>query len=639
MAINITDGFNLNYPAPVDYRMVVSNSTARLALTYKYDGLKVFQLDNRVGYIWNSGGSGNWDIENSDKISGSGTTNYIPKFTGIDPVTGSSQIGNSPIFASGSNVGIGTNNPRGSYTYLQIGGTSLTEDPNWYGDQSQPLTIHRGDYNIIGHNWYWTGTTDAYFNSGIGSSQMVFLENSISFKTRPGSGSFVYNMTIYPGYVIFSDNIPSGSTKSPMIRSQGSTSYSTQTTPDFTWWNNDQTGIFIPSANTIAFTNNGTESVRIESNGYVGIGNSTATYKLTVSGLVQGYGGTAYGPNTSKTVGGQVLNVGSSVWYSDVHLLTGQVSGTNNGFIQVTLGDTSYTGSNIGLTPYNLNIQPGGGNTFIGVSPDNLVSITPNSSNLLTVTGTASINDVKLSIGTSLSPSLKFSLSTNTGLFYENFYTGAPYTFCPDPNTLILLSDGYSIRAGDLKIGDLVYTIHETTGVWGNYKVSDVETIGNQDKILINFSDGTDISVSKSHKFLMIDNNWKIASDLLIDDSIRGIESNKTISLLTAIGLGDVVKIEVEDAHTYVSAGVISHNKFMTGTSYPSVLGFSVGGTQRMRIDGNGNLGVGLASGVMPKSKLHVVGLVEYASNATSIAAGLTAGAFYRTGEFVKVVY
>ena len=277
MAINITDGFNLNYAAPVDYRMVVANSTARLALTYKYDGLKVFQLDTRVSYIWNPSGSGNWNIESYDKISGTGSTNYIPKFTGTNSTTGSWEIGNSPISASGSNVGINTNNQRGSYTYLQIGGTSLTEDPYWFAGQSLPLTIHKGGTAIIGYNWYWTGSANAYFNSAVGSSQILFSDNSMSFKTRPGSGSFVYNMIIYPGYVIFSDDIPSGSTKSPMIRSQGSTSYSSQTTPDFTWWNNDQTGIFRPSANTIAFTNNGTESVRIESNG---------VFKLSSNGTV-----------------------------------------------------------------------------------------------------------------------------------------------------------------------------------------------------------------------------------------------------------------------------------------------------------------------------------------------------------------
>jgi len=428
MAINITDGFNLNYASPVDYRMVVADSTARLGLTYKYNGLKVFQTDNRNTYVYNSSGS-NWDIENSNKISGTGSTNYIPKFTGTNSTTGSWEIGNSPIFASGSNVGIGTNNPRGSYTYLQLGGTSLIEDPYWYAGQSLPLVVHRGASTVIGHNWYWAGSSDAYFNSSVGSSAIVFYNNTMTLTTRNGSGAFVHNMVIYPGYAVFSDNtIDMDNTKSPMIRSQGSSSYSSQTTPDFTWYGDNTTGIFIPSANTIAFTNNGTESVRIESNGvfklssngtvsapvfsfvsspttgiyrpsadaiaftnngtesvriksngYVGIGNSTATYRLTVSGLVQG------SSDTSKTVGGQVLNVGSSIWYSDVHLLTGQVSGTNNGFIQVTSGDISYAGSNIGLTPYNLQLQPGGGQTILPTGSTSSPSL------IFTLSGSAGI--------------------------------------------------------------------------------------------------------------------------------------------------------------------------------------------------------------------------------------------------------
>jgi hypothetical protein len=245
--------------------MVVANSTARLALTYKYDGLKVFQTDNRNTYLYNSGSS-TWNIESSGKISGTGSTNYIPKFTGTNSTTGSWEIGDSPISASGSSVGINTNNQRGSYTYLQIGGTSLTEDPYWYAGQSLPLTIHKGGTTIIGYNWYWTGSANAYFNSAVGSSQILFSDD-MAFKTRPGSGSFVYNMIINPGYVIFSNDIPSGSTKSPMIRSQGSTSYSTQTTPDFTWYGDNTTGIFMPSANTIAFTNNGTQSVIISTAG------------------------------------------------------------------------------------------------------------------------------------------------------------------------------------------------------------------------------------------------------------------------------------------------------------------------------------------------------------------------------------
>lgn len=574
MSINITDGFNINYAAPVDYRMVATNSTARLAITYKYNGLKVFQTDNRNTYIWNSTSS-SWSIENSDKISGTGSVNRVPKFTGTNSTTGSWELGNSPISASGSNVGINTTDPKGSYTYLQIGGTSTTEDSNWYSGQSLPLTFHKGGTTVIGYNWYSTGLGPAYFDSNSGSSKIVFYQGDIIFSTRPGLGSLINNMVITSGTtsnnfnsVIFTQNM-SILDKSAMIRS-GLTSHSTQTTPDFTWFNNNTTGIFMPSANTIAFTNNGTESVRINSSGYVGIGNSNPTYSLTVNGVVQGRS------VLIKTIGTQSLRVGSSTWSENVHLLTGQITTSNNGFIQVAL-DSGYSGSDITSAPYNLQIQPGGGNTIIGLG--SLVSITPTSSDLFTVTGTASITKVKLSDGVKGSPSLTFASSTGTGIYHQ------PYDACPDPNTQILLSNDISVRAGDLKVGDLVYTMHEITGIWDNYKVLFVEIIGNQDKLLINFSDGTDISVSKSHKFLMIDNIWKISSNLSIGESIKGIEINKTITSITSIGFGDVVKIEIEHAHTYVSNGVISHNKL--GITQESIA-FSVGGTNSVDIFSTG---------------------------------------------------
>lgn len=57
---------------------------------------------------------------------------------------------------------------------------------------------------------------------------------------------------------------------------------------------------------------------------------------------------------------------------------------------------------------------------------------------------------------------------------------------------------------------------------------------------------------------------------------------------------------------------------------------------ERMRITSGGNVGIGEST---PTSKLHVNGLVEYADNAAAIADGLTAGAFYRTGDLLKVVH
>jgi len=50
----------------------------------------------------------------------------------------------------------------------------------------------------------------------------------------------------------------------------------------------------------------------------------------------------------------------------------------------------------------------------------------------------------------------------------------------------------------------------------------------------------------------------------------------------------------------------------------------------------SGSLSIGDAN---PTSKLQVVGLPEYADNAAALAAGLTVGAFYRTGDILKVVH
>lgn len=57
---------------------------------------------------------------------------------------------------------------------------------------------------------------------------------------------------------------------------------------------------------------------------------------------------------------------------------------------------------------------------------------------------------------------------------------------------------------------------------------------------------------------------------------------------------------------------------------------------ERMTIDEYGNVIIG---GVAATAKLQVVGLAEYADNATASGAGLTVGAFYRTGDLLKVVH
>ena len=58
-------------------------------------------------------------------------------------------------------------------------------------------------------------------------------------------------------------------------------------------------------------------------------------------------------------------------------------------------------------------------------------------------------------------------------------------------------------------------------------------------------------------------------------------------------------------------------------------------GTNKFLLE-EGDVGIGTST---PTSKLQVVGLAEHADNAAALTAGLTIGAFYRTGDLLKVVH
>lgn len=176
MAINITDGFNVSFSAPIDYRMVAADSAARTSISYKYDGMKVFQLDDRLTYVWNSGPS-TWSIDTI--VGGTGSINYIPKVTATSPYL---TYGNSPIYASGSFVGINSINPKG---HLQIGPYPASPF------ESLPLVFQRSFNTTIGFNWYYN-SGEQYFDSSSGSSKIVFnADGSISISTRePLTGGF-----------------------------------------------------------------------------------------------------------------------------------------------------------------------------------------------------------------------------------------------------------------------------------------------------------------------------------------------------------------------------------------------------------------------------------------------------------------
>ena len=129
-------------------------------------------------------------------------------------------------------------------------------------------------------------------------------------------------------------------------------------------------------------------------------------------------------------------------------------------------------------------------------------------------------------------------------------------TFCPDPEMRILMSDGTQKRSGDLKEGDLIYTQHEKTFEWGNYKINFVKVVPNIKKYKILFSPQKEFICSDSHSFYVDEKGWTNTWQLKIGDIINENE----VILIEKIESGFVVKIEVEDAHTYICEGLLSHN-------------------------------------------------------------------------------
>jgi hypothetical protein len=129
---------------------------------------------------------------------------------------------------------------------------------------------------------------------------------------------------------------------------------------------------------------------------------------------------------------------------------------------------------------------------------------------------------------------------------------------CPTPDMLIMVDGGW-VKAEDLNIGDTVYTTHEITNEWGNYIIKD-KRIEHQTVLLTVIGDTT-VKVSDSHKFLTENGTYTSISEINVGDMVQTVDGLKKLVSKDDIGEMEVVRFEIEDAHTYVVDGIISHNK------------------------------------------------------------------------------
>jgi intein/homing endonuclease len=122
----------------------------------------------------------------------------------------------------------------------------------------------------------------------------------------------------------------------------------------------------------------------------------------------------------------------------------------------------------------------------------------------------------------------------------------------------ILIAPNTWVTAGELKVGDYVYTKHETTGDWGSYQVSHINPGTNT--VSRTVIGGQEIKVSHNHRFLTESMGFVALSKLWVGAKVQTIDGVAEIESIEDLGTLPVIQIEIADAHTYVIGDVVSHN-------------------------------------------------------------------------------
>jgi hypothetical protein len=196
---------------------------------------------------------------NNDKIEAAQSVTLTNK-----TISGStntlSNIGNSSL--TNSSVTIGSTSVSLGSTAATVAGLTLTSPTISSITNTGTLTLPTSTDTLVGRN-----TTDTLTNKTLTSPTVNTatisggtINNSAIGGTTPNSGAFT---TLSATGVT---TVQAGTAAAPAITTSGDTN----------------TGIFFPAADTIAFSEGGVESMRIDSSGNVGVGTSSPVNKLNV---------------------------------------------------------------------------------------------------------------------------------------------------------------------------------------------------------------------------------------------------------------------------------------------------------------------------------------------------------------------
>jgi len=576
----------------------------------------------------------------TNPITGTGTTNYVSKFTG------STSLGNSLIYDDGSNVGIGTTSPAWK---LDVSGVGRFRDANAYEGafiEGTNGVAYFGSLAADAISLYSGGVSRVYINSsgnvGIGTTSPVAISNYTTLDLRGTNGSLLYMGQ-------------AGATASLRLIGEGTDGYI------------DNINI---SGGLLFRTNAATERMRITLGGNVGIGTTTPSVKLEVVGNIKsslsGYEFQIYPAFDTNVVGmGASSNHNLAIVTNAIermritssgNLLLGQTS--DFGYLLQVNGTSYFQGTAL----FNNTVTAAGtGNRSVVLTGGGAGRIDINGDGSVYATGILFNSQAG---GTALSGIWNYGSGTSQqwlaigGTAYNNsamyvLPSGNVGIGTTSPFTILELKSNDPVQRFSVNGGATNNKTYEIRGIGASgfeglqfRAVNDANTVYDSLMFLArngNVGIGTsspaqklDVSgVAKANSFLFNASsgggNWQIGSDGSIDSgkgmyiynslgdyriSIKengnvGIGTTSPNEKLVISGSGaqrlDIIDTSGATARIATTSGI---NYIGTTTSHPVAL--ITGDAERMRIDSSGNVGIGTSS---PTSKLSITdGATMYAS-------------------------
>ena len=566
----------------------------------------------------------------------SGTNNY-----GFEIIKGSAGTDIKLAINSSGNVGIGTSSPSSTLTL----GNATDNVAELRVLRSNGSSSTYASVNTIGGTGQFgsSGSTRVYSTG----NEKLNLRTNGSDRLTILSGGNVGIGTSSPSYPL--DIVGFANSSSGFRVTDG-------TIDNRISWSSGNVGFFGTISNhPIAFNTNSIERMRIDSSGNVGIGTPNPAGKLHVKDVGAIYTSLSGSDSTVNFIenGGNPWRIGNRS--SDDSFRFSQSSSSLGTNVRVTFADGGNVG--IGTSSPSVKTHIQGGNAVTGAFYDGSTVLAVEDTNpYMQIIGTDGGNQASSLILTTVP-------AAGTG---NNKHWAVQHRGTTQNGNFGISYDTTSASGQDGADGTDLFVIN-TTGNVGIGTTSptarlNVKSSGsNLDEISLTHSGNTvniaSLGQESGHGSLVLRNNSGAIQTRL---SAGG---NNSYILNSNVGIGTsspAANLHIQDSaganiilnsNTASAGGGIYMTEGSAGT--PLTTGTHVyydGSSNLFKIDtgtsslttrfvitrDTGNVGIGTTA---PTAKLTVVGLAEYADNAAAISAGLTTGAFYRTGDLLKVVH